>query len=550
MSLVQAQMLAQLLAQMTSNSPAQAFAANLLAALAKAGVREFYLAPGARSQALAIAAGQLASAGKINLHVRLDERSLAFNALGSAMTSGEPAVIITTSGTAVANLHPAVLEASHSGIPLILLTADRPHELRGVGANQTTNQVGIFGDAVRECVDQTAPTGADGEADEAIALAVSAIEIALGFDGDQPGPVQLNLAFREPLSALEPDAAKLNPRVMLGEQFEPRPDFAVLDSSVPTVVLAGANAGEDAVELAESFGWPLFAEPSSGARFGANAISNYRHHLDHQTELASRIGRVVVFGKPTLSRSVLRLMQNEAVEVVVVRSQQMGFFDVARRAAFIVDEVSVTDEVDFEWLAEWRAADTSDFVSGQADSKITRPQLVHEVWAATEATDRLMLGASRLIREADQHAPAKAIAVFANRGLAGIDGTIATATGIAQIAARDGFGGQTRVLIGDLTLLHDAGSLAYDQSDVAHAKLNIQLVVGNDHGGSIFKGLEMAKTLDAATFTKLFATPQSVDMWHLAAAYGWQYLLVETVGELETALASNGRIILDVRLAD
>lgn len=535
---------------MTNSSPAQNFAAHLLAALAKAGVREFYLAPGARSQALAIAAGQLAAAGKINLHVRLDERSLAFNALGSAMTSGEPAVIITTSGTAVANLHPAVLEANHSGIPLILLTADRPHELRGVGANQTTNQVGIFGDAVRECIDQTAPSGADGESAEAVQLAVAAIEISLGFDGEQPGPVQLNLAFREPLSALEPDASTLNPQVQLGERFESLPDFAVLNSDVPTVVIAGANAGDEAVELAESFGWPLFAEPSSNSRFGANAISNYRHHLDNNTELAAQIGRVVVFGKPTLSRSIVRLMQNPEVEVVVVRSQQMGFFDVARRASFIVDEVSVTDEVDFEWLAQWRAADVADFSRGQSEAAITRPELVRQVWAATEPTDRLMLGASRLIREADQHAPAKPIAVFANRGLAGIDGTIATATGIAQIAARDGFEGKTRVLLGDLTLLHDAGSLAYDHNNLAEAKLDIQLVVGNDHGGSIFKGLEMAKTLDPATFTKLFGTPQSVDLWHLAAAYGWQYLLVETVGELEAALASNGRILLDVRLAD
>jgi 2-succinyl-5-enolpyruvyl-6-hydroxy-3-cyclohexene-1-carboxylate synthase len=534
--------------KMTSSSPAQIFAANLLATLAKAGVKEFYLAPGARSQALAIAAGQLADAKKINLHVRLDERSLAFNALGSAMTSGEPAVIITTSGTAVANLHPAVLEANHSGIPLILLTADRPHELRGVGANQTTNQVGIFADAVRECIDVPAPNGAEGDARDAIELAASAIGIALGFDGQQPGPVQLNLAFREPLSTLEPNAAKLNPQYQLDERFESKPDFAVLDASVPTVVIAGANSGEAAVELAESFGWPLFAEPSSGARFGANAISNYRHHLDQGTDLAKLIGRVIVFGKPTLSRSVIGLLKNPDVEVVVIRSQQMGFFDVSRRASFIVDEVSVTNEVEFEWLAQWRAADVADFVRGQSDNAITRPELIRQVWAATDQTDRLVLGASRLIREAEAHAPAKPIAVFANRGLAGIDGTIGTATGVAQIAARDGLDGKTRVLLGDLTLLHDAGSLAYNQSDEVEKNLEIQLVVANDFGGSIFTGLEMAKTLDSASFDKLFRTPQSVDLWHLAAAYGWQYLLVETVGDLETALASSGRILIEVRL--
>ena len=192
---------------MTSNSPAQAFSATLLAALANAGVRNFFLAPGARSQSLAISAGQLADANKIKLHIRLDERSLGFTALGAALCSGEPSVIITTSGTAVANLHPAVLEAHHSGVPLILLTADRPHELRGVGANQTTNQIGIFADAVRECVDVPAPNGNDGELREAAELALNAIAVAMGYDGDQPGPVQLNLAYREPLSAIEPNAA-------------------------------------------------------------------------------------------------------------------------------------------------------------------------------------------------------------------------------------------------------------------------------------------------------------------------------------------------------
>ena len=533
---------------MTNQAPAQVFAANLLATFAKAGVREFYLAPGARSQALAIAAGQLAEAGKINLHVHLDERSLAFNALGAAMTSGEPSVVITTSGTAVANLHPAVLEASHSGIPLILLTADRPHELRGVGANQTTNQVGIFADAVRECIDVPAPNGADGDRTEAVELAISAISTALGFDGVQPGPVQLNLAFREPLSSLEPNAAALNSSYQFPQEFTPRPDFAVLDAAIPTVVVAGANAGESAVELAESFGWPLFAEPSSGARFGANAISNYRFHLDNQTELAKQIGRVIVFGKPTLSRSVVGLMKNPGIEVVVVRSKQMGFFDVARRAAFIVDEVSVNDEVDFEWLAKWRQADIADFKRAQSHEAVSRPELVQQVWAATEEIDRLVLGASRMIREADQFAPAKPIAVFANRGLAGIDGTVATATGVASVAKRDGFGGKTRVLLGDLTLLHDAGSLSFNQNSPAEAELDIQLIVANDFGGSIFSGLEMAKTLDEKSFDKLFRTPQSVDLWHLAAAYGWQYQLVETVGDLETALAIEGRVLIEVRL--
>jgi 2-succinyl-5-enolpyruvyl-6-hydroxy-3-cyclohexene-1-carboxylate synthase len=529
---------------MTNNSPAQVFAAHLLAALAKAGVRNFFLSPGARSQALAIAAGQLASAGKINLHVRLDERSLGFTALGAALASGEPSVIITTSGTAVANLHPAVLEANHSGVPLILLTADRPHELRGVGANQTTNQVGIFADAVRECFDVPAPNGHDREFAEAIQLATDAIGIALGYDGDQPGPVQLNLAFREPLSALEPNAAELKPQIQLPEIFEPNPEFAVLSAELPTVVIAGAGAGEDAVELAEAFGWPLLAEPSSGARVGANAILGYRNLLDPSgpwAELAGQIRRAIVFGKPTLGRAAIKLLFNPEVEVVVVRSPHMGHFDVSRRAGKLVDEITVDAEVDFEWLDAWRRADAEHALANPASSALDRRALVEKVWQATDGGDRLVLGASRLIREADVWAPAKGIRVFSNRGLAGIDGTVATAAGISLVETE----GATRVLLGDLTLLHDASSLAIDQSEPTP---NLQLIVGNDGGGSIFSSLEMAQTLDEATFTKLFKTPQSVDLWHLAQAYGWAYARVETIGQLDEALSATGRILIDVRL--
>lgn len=520
------------------SSPAQAFAAQLLATLAKAGVRNFFLAPGSRSQALAIAAGQLADAAKIDLHIRLDERGLGFTALGSALASGEPSVIITTSGTAVANLHPAVLEAHHSGVPLILLTADRPHELRGVGANQTTNQIGIFSDAVRECVDVPAPNGNDGELREAAELAVNAIAVAMGYDGDQPGPVQLNLAFREPLSALTPNAAELNPAVSLPNIFEPRPEFAVLNSALPTVVIAGAGAGGDAVELAEAFGWPLFAEPSSGARMGANAIIGYRRLLE-QHQIAKEIRRVIIFGKPTLWRVVNRLLFDADIEVVVMRSKVMGHFDVSRRATYQVDEITVDDEVEFEWLAKWRAAEQQ--LTNDSQQALDRRGLVEAVWAATSGADQLLLGASRLIREADSWAPAKPVRVFANRGLAGIDGTVATATGIALVERE----GTTRALLGDLTLLHDAGSLAIDPAD---GDLNIQLVVGNDNGGTIFSGLEMAESLDPQSFVRLFKTPQQVDLWHLAQAYGWNYLRVESRGELDQALVTTGRVLIDVRL--
>ena len=523
-----------------SSSPAQRFSANLLAAFASAGIDQIFMAPGARSQSLAIAAGQLADADKADLYVRLDERSMAFSALGSAMASGKPALVITTSGTAVANLHPAVLEAHHTGVPMILLTADRPHELREVGANQTTKQVGLFDEAVRIVFDVTAPTEEDDGTEDVQTLAATAIRASLGLGGTRPGPVQLNLAFREPLSATEPNASQIEQQIDFGEAVPSELDFAILSGDVPTVVVAGAGAESGAVELAEAYGLPLFAEPSSLARFGENAILSYSRLLTEASELAEQIGRVIVFGKPTLSRSVIRLFFNEDIEMVVVRNRQHGLFDVSRRASAFVDDVTFDSEIDGAWLEQWRVADQKLRLSTSVTEKLSRREIVEQVWEATAAGHNLYLGASRMIREAEVWAPAKNINVYANRGLAGIDGSVATATGIA-LATR----AQTRALTGDLTLLHDAGSLAIDPLD---GKVDLQLVVVNDNGGSIFETLEPAKQLSEKSFNRLFRTPQTVNLATLAVAYGWLHIPVHTEVELETALTTEGRVLIEVKL--
>lgn len=519
--------------------PSQVFSAHLLAGLVAGGATRIFLAPGARSQALAIAAQQLATAGKAELFVRIDERSLGFTALGAALASDEPSIVICTSGTAVANLHPAVLEASHSGVPLILITADRPHELHGVGANQTTDQVGIFADAVRVCFDVEAPT-ADGFGLESVGeIVTTALSAALGHSLSQPGPVQINLALREPLAATTPNAADVDAIVAL-EKMTAAPDFAVLDAATPTVVLAGAEAGPEAVELAESFGWPLFAEPSSQARWGSNAILAYSKLLGASNELSERIGRVIVLGKPTLNRSVIALLKREGVDVVVVRSKRMGHFDVTRRASAFVDEITLDAEVDFEWLRSWQIADQSYRLAADVTANLDRRDLVETIWDVTDGIDNLVLGASRLIREADTWAAAKPINVFANRGLAGIDGTVATAVGIALVTRS-----QTRVLLGDLTMLHDASSLVLDPQD---GPLDIQLIVANDSGGSIFESLEMAGLLDSKSFDRLFRTPQEVNFEHLAKAYGWHYVSVDTEAGLRAALDKSGRVLIEVKL--
>ncbi|MEY5023815.1 MAG: 2-succinyl-5-enolpyruvyl-6-hydroxy-3-cyclohexene-carboxylic-acid synthase [Actinomycetota bacterium] len=491
-------------------SQSQRFAAELIGQLASNGVKDFYLAPGARSQALAIAIRQLQKAGHANLTVRIDERSLGFTALGRALESKSPSVLITTSGTAVANLHPAVLEAHHAGVPLIVLSADRPGELRGKGANQTTNQVGIFADALRLMVD------ADCSAD-ATELAQRAVDAARG-NQDRPGPVQLNLQFSEPLAAAEP----------LATEYLTVPKTRVLPSSVSelevsvaarAIVIAGAG-GEGAAAFAKQAGLPLLAEPTSGARCDT-ALQNYSELLKQKL---TEVEQVFVFGKPTLSRSVIAAAK--AAELWVQKSENYELFSIGDPAG-VADKLIPSGHGDPLWVASWNAEPES---SPRAD-------LVAAVWSATEASDLLLFGASELIRVADRSVPAKNIRAFANRGLAGIDGTVSTALGLAQS------GSQVRAVIGDLTLLHDAGGLNLS----GLPNLDCQLIVGNDQGGKIFSHLEMAQLVDPADFDLLFTTPQRVDFEALANAYGWQYFKTSPAG-LSELLSNKGFVLIEVEL--
>ena len=260
--------------QTDSGSPATDFSVALLGEFIRRGVSDIVVSPGSRSQALALAAAEFERIGAVRLHVRIDERGAGFLALGLAIESGTPALVITTSGTAAANLHPAVLEAHHSHVPMILLTADRPSEMRGIRANQTTVQPGIYGETTRLALDVPAPTGAAGDAAEAARLAGLALDAAL--TPGLAGPVQLNLAFREPLSAaVQLDPAAVVAAVETGSEVsgvDAGPDAFVIESGKRTVVVAGADAGAQAEEVARAGGWPLLAEVSSGARFGPNQI--------------------------------------------------------------------------------------------------------------------------------------------------------------------------------------------------------------------------------------------------------------------------------------
>ncbi len=490
----------------------QSIAARLLASLNANGVADFLLSPGSRSQALAVAALQLEKAGLARLTVRLDERSMAFTGLGISQATKRPVALIVTSGTAVANLFPAVLEAYHSGIPLVLLTADRPSRLRGKGANQTTIQEDIFGFAAASFDIPTDATDSDAEETARVALR-KAIESSR--------PVQINVQFDVPLSNSEPDSSKL---VASSKRFEIT-DASQESLAVPvdnhTVVIAGAG-GAGAREFAERANLPLLAEPSSGARSGPCAIENYLAALESNR---SEIRKVVVFGKPTLSRAVQKLISETSV--YVERSKTHGTFDpfanvIASAPLLIPDGVA-----DDTWLASWRV-----------DKELgNREEFVNLVW---EKSARLVLGASDLIRVLDSTAIPREIEVYSNRGLSGIDGTVSTAIGIA-IAT-----GDATALIGDLTLLHDSGGL--NLTDLPD--FNLRLVVGNDYGGHIFSRLEIAQQIDEDSFERLFKTPQKVDIEKLASAYGWKYIACGSVSDLADAWSIQGRVIIDFQLTD
>ena len=520
-------------------APSQIFAAHLMAALSELEVEEVFLSPGSRSQSLAIAAQQLHDVDRLTLRVRIDERSMAFTALGAARASGQPVAVMTTSGTAVANLLPAVLEAHHSGVPLIVITADRPQELRGVGANQTTHQVGIFGDAVRFCEDVPAPEG-EVDLDFVRQLAERAVSTAMGDFPHRPGPVHLNICFKEPLSSKTPDAADVYTGAEFPEETLPVPSFAILDGELNTIVIAGAESGVLALEASEAFGWPVFAEPSSRCRYGANSIVAYAAILAEDEELKAKIQRVVVYGKPTLSREVQKLIARDDIELIVVNSELTGLFNPYGNASQIVDDLSVTGEVSSEWLARWRVA-SHNWISAQSyESGLDRRKVIELVYQASQLDDSIVLGASRMIREADIWAPSKAVQVFANRGLSGIDGTVATATGIALRAE----GAYTRAIIGDLTLIHDASSMIEDPEET----LNLQLIMVNDQGGSIFEKLELFQEVETGTFDRIFRAGQKIDYWSLANAYGFVYLAPADEQELTEALKTPGRVLIEIKL--
>lgn len=517
----------------------------LWCALAELGMREAVLAPGSRSAPLVYALAAAEVGERIRPHVRIDERAAAFTALGIGRHDpAHPAAVVTTSGTATAHLHAAVMEAHHSRIPLLVLTADRPAELREVGANQTTRQAGMFRSLVRLAVDLPAPTAAEATALELRTAVSTAARALAAATGEHPGPVHLNLSFRDPLvprPRTDDPGPEETPaqRIVLTRRAGTGP---AAPHPVPvddrTVVVAGDGAGPEAAELAARHGLPLLAEPSSGARHGTTLVPGYPALLREVMADAShplRPRRAIVLGHPTLSRPVVgALLGAEDVEVIVA-DPQLDWADVARRARLVVpaavgEEQGPVDARERQaHLAAWRAA-ASAATATLPGSWQQRAALA--VWEASGPHDVLVLGSSSLVRDLEQQAGATSARVVANRGLAGIDGTTAMAGGLAL--AGEAGPGRVRLLVGDLTALHDLTGLLIGPEETRPA---LDVVVVDDGGGRIFSGLEHAAA-PPDLLRRFFTTPHGADIAAAAAALGAQAHRV-TEDSLPEALAAS-----------
>jgi 2-succinyl-5-enolpyruvyl-6-hydroxy-3-cyclohexene-1-carboxylate synthase len=514
----------------------------------------------------------------LRLHVRIDERSAAFLALGLAKASRRPVALVCTSGTAAAHFHAAVIEADEAGVPLVVLTADRPPELRGTGANQTIDQLKLYGGAVRWFCEAGVPEARPGMAAYWRSLACHAWAMASGQAGGFPGPVHVNIPLREPLV---PDAAD---RGAWPEPLDGRPDGApwmshpaastppagtftrspgdgdgplALDWAERGVVVCGDGDYDPGplLGLAEAAGWPVLAEPSSNARHGPNALSAYGYLLDSAAFMAGHRPDVIVSaGRPGLSRGQLAFLRGVPGPVPprhVVLAQGPGrWADPARTATEVAAGIALSGGPgpgrDPAWLAAWQRADAAARRAADAildaDEALTEPRLARDLAAALPAGALLWAGSSLPVRDLDQQmSPRPGLRVLASRGTSGIDGLVSSAIG-AALAHQAAGGGLAVALLGDLAFLHDAAGLMLGPSE---PRPDLCLVVVNNDGGGIFSTLEQAGYPES--FERLFGTPHGTDLGLLARAAGLPYMLLDKAVGLPDALRGEGLRVVEVR---
>lgn len=577
-------------------NPATSLARALVAELVRQGVRDVVLSPGSRSAPLAFEVLRLDRAGRIQLHVRLDERSAGFLALGLAKGSGRPVAVICTSGTAVANLAPAVVEASYSAVPLVVVTADRPVESRGVGSPQTIDQVQFFGGMVRFFAD----LGADGRFDPddpgaperaAQASAGAAVAAALGnLTGVQAGlagtgvvhagPVHLNVGFRLPLvpdpgddpavhPAAEPaggpasaSADRSTPGLasMASPPRSRRPPLRGCDhhdasevlGEVPTrgVILVGdlpstslRGQHQWLAALAEAAGWPIISEPSANLHGAPTALGHGVLVLASVGFLESHVPDLVVtVGQFGLSRPTMELVRRSAQHIAIeLPTVGREVCDPLRSADRVLAGIPLPPSdmtPDPTWLAGWRAADdaAADVIAAQlgAQATLTGSAVAARVWGLAPEDGLLLAAASWPVRQVEAFAGRRqGLRVIGNRGANGIDGLVSTAWG-AALAHRDQGGGPAVALLGDLAFLHDHNGLLVGPDE---PRPDLVVVVIDNNGGGIFHQLEQGRPEHSASFERLFGTPQGRDLVAVAESAGVPAVAVTDLAGLDAAVA-------------
>ena len=470
----------------------------------EAGITDAVISPGSRNAPLSLALVTAQDLGLIKLHIRIDERTAAFYALGLAKATNRPVPVVCTSGIAVANYHPAVLEASHSNIPLFVITADRPAELRRTGANQTTEQARIFGKAVRYFAD----------------ISGAAYPLELPLNALQTGPVHLNVQFEEPLIG-DVDTTWLSEiKVNPPRKFDRKKAGTLASKSTRGLLVIGHDRGglseSDVKKFADQLGWPILSEdPLTFA--GANAhASLFLTSSTIAKDLAP--DTVIVIGRTTLSRSVNALIKMARATFVI--DPRIATVDSDRMAEKKFTEIPelYTAPADPEWLAKWAKYSERTAKVVNEISTWSEPLIAREIANNLPDGAALFISSSRPIRDIEAFAAARnGVKTFANRGLAGIDGNISTALGIATAHTK------TFAILGDLAFLHDITGL------IQREEINLRIFVINNDGGGIFSTLPQRGTNG---FEQVFGTPHGLDPAAIAQSMGIDAKRISAVDQL------------------
>lgn len=560
-------------------NPSTAQARVIVDELVRNTVTHVVLCPGSRNAPLSLALYDAAAADRVSLHVRVDERSAAFLALGIAARAGRPVAVACTSGTAAANFHPAVLEADRAGVPLIVLTADRPPELRAAGANQVIDQHRLYGDAVRYFGEFAVAHEHPGQNAYWRSQVCRAWNAAYGEW--RSGPVHLNVPFREPLTPSGDDewCEPLEGRAQ-GQRWTELPEYGAVPAalgltrrraekalsaahltdgagrafvvpSTRTGLVIACDSGTPAVsEWAAEHGWPVIAETGAAGLSGDSAVTSGAWLLGVPGFVAAhRPEQVLCIGRPTVFRQVQALLADTGVEVLLVRPDTdwpAPAHNVRQVGQWFTEPSKPADP---QWLARWQQADQAarDAVAQAlaAEPWPNGPAVAAELLAAVPAGSLLVVGSSNPTRDIALAAgPARPdVLVHRNRGVAGIDGTVSTAVGAALV--HGAAGGPSYALLGDVTFLHDLNGLLTGSLE---QRPDLTVVVLNDDGGGIFSLLEQGADAQPERFERVFGTPHGADISALCAGYGVPHAQARTREELHTALQpSSGLRVVEVR---